>query len=242
MAVACVLLVWSCDFRKLQLYMGQKLEQVVLGLCRAASCVEKKGHRPGQKAWSSGLRERPASHLVQGRSILHGLHGFKCSWLWRAWVMERGVGRSSCHADDVAAASKPAMATGDVIEPDAVSAGFLGDAWGSEQRHGVLLKWGSPGSMGDDSDVGVYAGAAAWRWSWTCEAALHVCMQGHTGKGRKEQVGRSGATPSRGKGRKNIRLGAAATCCGPCVLGLCWADLQPVCAGMLGPRFGLQFG
>ena len=26
-------------------------------------------------------------------------------------------------------------------------------------------------------------------------------------------------------------------------LGLvCWADQQPVCAGMLGPRFGLQFG
>ena len=83
--MACVQLVWSCDFRKLQLYMGQKLEHVVLGLCRAASCVEKKGHRPGQKAWSSGLRERPTSHLVQGRSVLHGLHGFKCSWLWRAW-------------------------------------------------------------------------------------------------------------------------------------------------------------
>ena len=43
---------------------------------------------------------------------------------------------------------------------------------------GVLLKWGSPGSMGDDSDVGVYAGAAAWRWSGTCEAGLHGVLGG----------------------------------------------------------------
>ena len=42
-------LVWSRDFRKLQLCMGQKLEQVVLGLYRAASYVEKKGHRLGRR-------------------------------------------------------------------------------------------------------------------------------------------------------------------------------------------------
>ena len=41
---------------------------------------------------------------------------------------------------------------------------------------GVLLKWGSLGSMGNDSDVGVYAGAAAWR----C-AGRDGCMEENRG-------------------------------------------------------------
>ena len=46
-------------------------------------------------------------------------------------TLPEGSVRSSCHADDVAAASKLAMAAGDVIEPDAISTGFLGDASGN---------------------------------------------------------------------------------------------------------------
>ena len=78
---------------------------------------------------ATGVLIEGLSRLRDSLVVLESSAGWQ-DMMALATLPEGGV-RSSCHANDVAVASKPAMAAGDVIEPDAISAGFLGDAWGS---------------------------------------------------------------------------------------------------------------
>ena len=73
-----------------------------------------------------------------------------------ATLPEGGV-RSSCHADDVAAASKTAMAAGDVIEPGGLSGEWLVCVHGAKTMQSEMKEQPGP--------KGLAGGPVCTRWA-----------------------------------------------------------------------------